>query len=1374
MRAAVKARLGNANEEAHPGDRQLFDKLKSHIDRKAYGNNMKESSGQSSRLFSTLRDLILNDELDTVNLDSFQPLLRDGHYIHDVVDELRKGLARQGRVQAPTDTDTHCRLMRQAREEGANGVAAQVSLLKRYSPMAANVSDSDLRQVAAQIRDGLANYERKGRKAKKAFDNALEQILGKNQAKVLDAFAPYSLSENDAVIEDNAEDDFGDGRDEGNITGEKNKDAQSETKEAPRVRFIGSSVESARKALAADAPVDPNLKNTIEQHGGFWEFDEDADSQREFARLYREEQQYEQEVRAARDRGVMGAALDAMQKKLDTLRAMRRALATRKSVRARFLDLQADLRRTGNYVRELTPLEYAEAAGVSVEKVARALGVEVESLEHTTARMLAVEPRLLDKPEFEFDPDALKSLGERSMSRLSGLPESVRIEDPATADALEVALKREGAAQRKALAEMGYPHAVRLRRTEKGDFLENNKLHGGNGVFAVIREATDVENDRYAAETAGLSGKALADKRQVHREERRTWVYAPALIEAMRAKMAGSGQETNAPNAFNAGISALLNSPGIAEVEVYDIWGRKQEGSGPLGAFGEHFQLEPGLTYGWATGSRVRKTGAPPVHPTTSPEQKLIAAEDAAREQVDAMSDFVAALSGKNVDLKTLSPTAFKFLAARAEDAVNQIQAGQANWQKHRLSQRGIDAYFQRLSALLSGEQVSNTLSTRAQAFNDAVHEVLAGQIETLEVAHEDAQEAVRDYQKQQAIFEGEGEREGIVKGTDGRMADDIGSDFNDDGTPKHPYGAEKRREAALAKELIANFKGVRLSLRPGVKAKHFTPAMRQVLAHTRDAINAIPEKGLPVSTLNVAADYIARAAAANMSGDRKAMNALIAMGKSRVFYGIHDAMVLTQAEALQLDDANRAPYREAWTALKNIGQAYAEAASNYEQVKADVQEYATGYAVRGAKKKRSPNNHTVNVDRKPFHAAFDRDQHRIEFLATLADRSVEEIQNDMGMREARIQKFSSFANRSKNLETLLEMMREEQGMAQSELATRGVPAPARAMAHKAPAPKITNLNKSVKPAAPKTEAESDYYADRAPKARRPDFNEVLAEEVGDEAAMVVENADGTPQVVDAEGSPVETTREEAEATAKGEAALDVAEREVDQLGRILRDLQQLVRAVKLALGALRKSWQERQWQTAELARALNIAMRALYRAAGKSAQAALAAVNKALAAYHAWRATAEGTEAAKKRREARKAWFDARRPAWMKKQHVAYASSTEFAARSNARNNTGIELLSPAQQKVADLRLAELSSAIADARPSKGFSTNEKARLNLVANYLEEEYSIPQAAFVAAQNSARARRLSAGIALFAKQRGVYTDSALIAFADLPANVGGA
>lgn len=319
-----------------------------------------------------------------------------------------------------------------------------------------------------------------------------------------------------------------------------------------------------------------------------------------------------------------------------------------------------------------------------------------------------------------------------------------------------------------------------------------------------------------------------------------------------------------------------------------------------------------------------------------------------------------------------------------------------------------------------------------AQAHVDHLEEQLAeaegDDTSEIEAQLDEAREVLAEAQKREDEFNGEGERPGVVEN---KSKEGVRTHDEATGAPLQPHGREVRGEGGGGKTTSVKAGSV-IKYRPGVSAKNLTGQMRKTVASIRDAKGVLEAAGLPSSTLDVAADYVARAAAANRDGDVKARDAFTLMAQHRLFSALNNEMALIEAEGTdagtsqERKDKLRAKYAQ----LLHMAKQWQAAAHAYEENSEAVQKHAVGYETFEKKGEQA-----TEAEKTKY--AADRYSHREEFMATLAGKSNEEIIADGKARAARLTQLEAIEKKSEKVEHLISMMREELSMGREELRNR-------------------------------------------------------------------------------------------------------------------------------------------------------------------------------------------------------------------------------------------------------------------------------------------------------------------------------------------------
>lgn len=219
---------------------------------------------------------------------------------------------------------------------------------------------------------------------------------------------------------------------------------------------------------------------------------------------------------------------------------------TRSQIQQRMRDEVSRLEGEGASVRLLTPTQYAESAGVSLEQVASELGTTVEALDGHPARMIRAE-NVSDREGIEFTNDTLRSLGQRQSRRARTTNRRLQ---PAQARSLQTMLQ---AGDRAGLAEAGFPNITAIQNTPDGPVAVSNPNAGTAGTFTVnMRDGTsvrinaqDVINEARNRNTDPSTQREIGD------------------AEALRA--------------FTRGVSSILNNPDVTGISVEGLDGQPNQ-----------------------------------------------------------------------------------------------------------------------------------------------------------------------------------------------------------------------------------------------------------------------------------------------------------------------------------------------------------------------------------------------------------------------------------------------------------------------------------------------------------------------------------------------------------------------------------------------------------------------------------------------------------------------------------------------------------------------------------------------------------------------------------------------------------------------------
>lgn len=904
-------------------------------------------------------------------------------------------------------------------KDGQQGERAMMDVVARYGReyIKRKPADAELRDVVRGLRTAMQNPEWM-RKNKSAFDAEMKKQFGSNAEKVIAALAPKNNVEAGIETETETVDD---------TSGQTFK-AKSAEEFAPGTRFIGSGIKGLRKQVASDEPG----QNVVANHGGFWS---------------------------------LGHS-DAK---------------TRSEIQARFKDTAADLRKSGHYVRELSPLDYAVEAGVSIRKVARhVLGTKAiagmtdeqvrDALKDHPARMLAVDERDMEKDKLSLDNDDLLNLSDKLKESFSAFDKGMPVPDKELRGKIAAALAKKGSEQRSAMKALGLEHGTKLRLGKNGAYLENNPRHSGNGVFMV----------------------KMKDGTSHH-------ISAQQLIALMRERGKGQFSSRSAYDMFNSGIAALMSIDGVEAITAQDVWGREDTQPFELkknkkGKWNNYFQLEPGLTLNDARKASRRGKF----------RDKVMEELEAAYEEAVASGD---------------------------EDSIEQAQ-----------------------------QDIDDELAERA-AFQDQL--------------------------------EGEGQREAVpgAKGattknvTPTEHAREPVQDFNDDGTPKHPYGKPVAHEQTQHLE----FNGVPMRVRAGVSGKHFTEGARKVIAVAKALQKIKNSPTFTNSRMDMALDLAARSAAAQKDGNVEARNAAV--------FAAADA--IRQAALDEIEIAQGLGETKAVDKLTDLAARVIDLAAQYDPAKHDA--LLAEYAPKTYKPKSA-------AQKKVFEAAPERWSHHRGFLEKLDGMSLEELAEDGKARAARLEQLRQIKRPSQNLEQLIALMEEELAMGRDAYRQRKEAGP-------------VEEKKEVIKAKEPTKHIQVKTTDPFQKAR-----DDLQGKVDTQKAM----ADEGRARAKAEKAWMELSEEER--TAHVETASKPVEEALSNLGKLSRSYAGLVKTVKQALRTLKEAWVNGELDKTELIKNLRDAVAALKAVAGDAVNVVRDAAHKFVAEYQ--KAIAEKSAAAEKLNE--------------------------------------------------------------------------------------------------------------------------------------------
>lgn len=911
------------------------------------------------------------------------------------VEAIRQEMVRHGTIK---DYANFAAELDAAMEFGTKSNTDRAALLTKYSPHGRHFTSPDgspnakAREYSRTLSEGIAEYDRKSEKDRKDFDAWAKSLLGANHDTVIEAFGGRKQEVQEGVDEDD----------------------QSITEtEYNGPMFVGQKAKTTIKnGVGAQSPQGGG-KGSVVAHGGMWNLGHGNKTTR-----------------------------DSMAK---TMALTKRTLI-------------AD----GFTVQELTPLEYAAAAGVSPAKIASNLKLVKKEADVTDAearRLLKDSPARMLVTTRENQIGMRADPHEMTAQRIEALGESTvkntkhKVTDE-QAKAIEAAMfaGKGGRAQREGLTAAGFPNASKLEKIPGGGHVVHNNLnHTREGRFTVVMK-DGIEHVVSAQEL-------IADMRKGGRVD------------------AGDGTPLVH---FNNGIAAILANDQVQEIKTHDVWGRESIQKGGqdkdtsgmsdadkkkehkarvarkvTGQFGPYFRLLPGLTLGRAheqsqkgyhTEDAVNEAQAL----VDRLEKRLIAAEDALSKEEKREADS-AADSNETFDvdelaevvenIETALETAEAALAAAIEAQEmyegedKQATAGyeaarpsdiydtDASDKESRLYEHTGERLIARDNARMSGP--APTLTEGSKAARKELHE-LKKEATALKKLLAEAQEALEMTPNVKARAEYRKEIQAL-KASLHRVALRINTVL-----PEADNWVEA--EQGRAPNVPAKVGGVRLNLRSGVSEKDVTGSMNKVLVSIHKAKTMVKGR---IATLDIAADYIARAAAAQHDGNTEARDALLLTAQHRLYSALvdelHSLKYVQINEGVPVDKLVISPEMRAMQemadnpALKALVRTYSEATI----------EAAQGYTVFVQHEPRAKTA-TERLGKKP--RAGDRVSHRMEFMATLENKSDMELKRDGVYRKARIESMETGElnkTLSDSQKQLLHMMRHENDMAREELRAR-------------------------------------------------------------------------------------------------------------------------------------------------------------------------------------------------------------------------------------------------------------------------------------------------------------------------------------------------
>lgn len=663
----------------------------------------------------------------------------------------------------------------------------------------------------------------------------------------------------------------------------------------------------------------------------------------------------------------------------------------RAEITERFKAKIGALRQQGATVTQLKPLEYAERAGIDPIKIANSLNVRLsgkddvarrldamKQLKNHPARMLMLEKNgqvgLSKEGDERISTDEIKALGEKTHAAQKRFEKQFVPEDKVESvkKALGMTKKGQGGAQRKALSELGFPNAVDIEQTPKGWKVKNNLNHSDMGRFEVHMTDGAVHTISAQEAISHIRGKG-------------------------RKEVSGTG---TALQQFNAVIAQIMTNPDVADVKVRDVWGNE------LSA--EKVTRKP-------TGAGESEQGK-----TQSPDERRAAAEKKLQTTL-----------GKFGSRFRLTPD---LTIGRAHKAA-QPWAGSLNQpSKVEEADDAVGYFEQKIDELVAEkEELENSLAPDEE-YSDADEERLSEIEKEIAEAEENLEKARNSLELETSFeeaLEGEGDRNepGQVSlpqqylnehGMPLDKPNEKPLDFNDDGTPKHPYGAKDRGP----KPTPVNLDGASVrKVRAGLSAENFTAEMNRALKKIEQAREIVSE--VQNMRLDMAQDFVYRAAAALKDGNRNASAAHLLMADHNIYQSLVD-----ESDALIYKEMKITPEIERLN--KAAGQ-YQSREDEYQKNKEQTLEDAKGYLpwVEHAPKAGKKKGDKLSADP-------DRWTHHQHFISLLSVRSKEEIISDGIARKKRMEAMESSAKgmTAKQMH-LLNMMADEQELARAELRRR-------------------------------------------------------------------------------------------------------------------------------------------------------------------------------------------------------------------------------------------------------------------------------------------------------------------------------------------------
>lgn len=956
---------GKFNAESTPEDTAMFEQLTQYLDPKGVAARDTE---KKSDLFQGIKGALQAEAWHELPWNELEDEFGTIGRATEAVVKMRENMVRAGQLE---HDDEFSKLLDASAKDGQLGERAMMDVVHRYGKeyIGRKPQDSELREVVRGIRNAMQARSSMKPEMIKVFDAEMNKTFGEgNAVKVMQALGPKNVETTEF------ENDDGEGVKVGDEI------------DTPKAGFIGSSVQHQRKVAA-----EGNAESTIANHGGFWRLDKKGASPAEISALKEQVSAAGEAVRTAKAAGRGTANLT---KKLNNLTKKLDATMDKTAVqqmRKRYNDTAASLRKgqgaDSHYVRSLTPLEYAEAAGIAPSKVAKHLGTTVEGLQDHPARMLMSEPRQLEKDKLSLDKDDIKNLADATQEAVGRMPPSVLLKG-SQADAVKAAMKLSGREQRKAMEALGLEHGQRMD-DKVANKLVNNWHHGGNGVFTVHMD--DGTNHKISAQ---------------------------ALIATMRKRAVGEMGDRSALKAFQSGVAALQNIEGFSKITVDSVWGKQQApaknsvgkngksvANAQYGVFGPYFKLEPGLTLAAANDAATRKGSK------AEKEDIALVAE------YEKLEDHLKSLYTRETQLRKAGESTEK-VGEEIEKAMTRMED---------LSERYNE--IEEARAMYAGEDQTEAVPGQKGATDDENVTPIDHENEEVRDFNDDGtpkhppQTATRLTTEDRTLAKAKDKAETLSNKAAKGLATKEEADAAEQKLTElyaqltdTPVGTEVLNRAPL------KFNGVTLQLRPGVSGKDLTGPARKLLSSVRRMRELLGN----TSNADIVLNIVAQAAAANHASDAKARDALLAMASDKLVQALADEMVLAQETAQDSEDEAKQMLRERYAELKKLGAEHIALAKKYQANQEAYDQYAASYQpYRGSKPKAG----------STFEAAGDRWSHHQQFLATFEGKSDEEITKDGVARKARIEQYEQYSG--EKVVDLVKLMREEQALAREELKAR-------------------------------------------------------------------------------------------------------------------------------------------------------------------------------------------------------------------------------------------------------------------------------------------------------------------------------------------------